>query len=85
MTITMELSVYDLWNELWSEGRKTLDYLTVDEAQTILYVLEEEYVYDNDYFSLTELNDFFAYETNTIAEWLGYENFDELMNTEREV
>lgn len=84
MTITMELSVYDLWNELWAEGRKTLDYLTVSEAQTILDILEDTLCSDEHY-TLTEVNDFFAYETNTIAEWLGYENFDELMNTEREV
>ena len=84
MTITMELSVYDLWNELWSEGRKTLDYLSVNEAQTILDILEDTLCSDEHY-TLTEVNDFFAYETDTIAEWLGYENFDELMNTEREV
>ena len=84
MTITMELSVYDLWNELWAEGRNTLDYLTVNEAQTILDILEDTLCSDEHY-TLTEVNDFFAYETDTIAEWLGYENFDELMNTEREV
>lgn len=84
MTVTMEISVYDLWDMLWSGGRDTLDYLTVNEAQTILDILEDT-ICSDEYYTLTELNDFFAYEENTIAEWLGYENFEELMNTEREV
>jgi hypothetical protein len=27
----------------------------------------------------TELNDFFWFERDTIAEWLGYEDYDELI------
>lgn len=84
MTVTMEISVYDLWDMLWSGGRDTLDDLTVNEAQTILDILEDTKCPD-EYYTLTELNDFFWFERDTIAEWLGYENFEELMNTEREV
>ena len=84
MTVTMEISVYDLWDMLWSGGRDTLDDLTIDEAQTILDILESAQCSD-EYYSLTDINDFFWFERDTIAEWLGYENFDELMNTEREV
>ena len=85
MTVKTEISVYDLWNELWSGGRDTLDYLTVNEAQTILDILEEESMCRGEDYTLTELNDFFWYEDDTIAEWLGYDSFEELMNTEREV
>ena len=85
MTVTMEISVYDLWDMLWSGARDTLDYLTVNEAQTILDILEEDAACSGRDYTLTEVNDFFAYETDTIAEWLGYDSFEELINTEREV
>jgi hypothetical protein len=32
----------------------------------------------------TDLNDFFWFERDTIAEWLGYDNYDELMHDRNE-
>ena len=32
----------------------------------------------------TELNDFIWFEDDTIAEWLGYNDFDEIMNRSEE-
>ena len=32
----------------------------------------------------TELNDFMWFEDDTIAEWLGYNDFDEIMNRSEE-
>ena len=78
MTVKTEISVYDLWDMLWSGGRDTLDDLTVDEAQTILDILEENQCSDECY-TLTEINNFFWFERDTIAEWLGYECYEELM------
>ena len=43
-----------------------------------MYYKEE---YDELYAEMedVELNDFFWFERDTIAEWLGYEDYDELM------
>lgn len=32
----------------------------------------------------TEINDLFWFEEDTIAEWLGYFSFDEIMNRDKE-
>lgn len=80
MKITKE--VYS-WNDFdfWSGAEDTVKYLTCDEIETIFTQLEEIYP---DGMTDTELNDFFWFEDDTIAEWLGYENFDEIMNREDE-
>lgn len=71
------------WNDFdfWSGAENTVKYLTCDEIETIFAQLEEIYP---DGMTDTELNDFFWFEDDTIAEWLGYENFDEIMNREDE-
>ncbi len=65
--------------DFWSGAKGTANYLTNDELDTIEEILEELYPEGMDE---TELNDFFWFEDNTIAEWLGYENFYEIMNRE---
>ena len=71
------------WNgfNFWSGAQNTIKYLTCDEIETILALLEE--IYPNG-MTDTELNDFFWFEDDTIAEWLGYNNFDEIINREKE-
>ena len=61
--------------DFWSGGRDTADDLTWDEIDTIESMLDELYTEMED----VELNDFFWFERDTIAEWLGYEDYDELM------
>lgn len=63
--------------EFWSGAKDTAKYLTDDELNTIESILEEQYP---DGMSETELNDFFWFEDDTIAEWLGYEDFEDIMN-----
>lgn len=78
MTVKKEVTAYSLWDDLWSGGRDTLDDLNVDEAELILSMLDD--LAQDGVYTLTEINDFFWFERDTIAEWLGYENYDELMN-----
>lgn len=61
---------------LWSGGADTLEDLDDDEIEEILSILESE---DTEW-DETELNDFFWFERDTIAEWLGFYNYDELMS-----
>ena len=76
MTVTFELNEYNAFDELWSGGRDTLDDLTVNEVKTVLGYLEET----GGEMTLTEVNDFFWFERDFIAEMLGYSDYDELMN-----
>ena len=65
--------------EFWSGAKDTAMYLTDDEMDTIENILEELYP---EGMSETELNDLFWFEDDLIAEWLGYDSFDEIMNRE---
>ena len=78
MKIYKEISGrYDF--DFWSGARDTVNYLTDDEVEQIFDMLEEIYPEGMDE---TELNDFFWFEDDTIAEWLGYDSFEDIMNRE---
>lgn len=65
--------------EFWSGAKDTAKYLTDDEFNTIENMLEES---NPEGMTETEINDFFWFEEDTIAEWLGYSSFEELMDRE---
>ena len=67
--------------EFWSGARDTVEYLTPGEIDMIESTLEELYP---DGMSETEVNDFFWFEDDTIAQWLGYNGFEEIMNRKKE-
>jgi hypothetical protein len=67
--------------DFWSGAKDTVKYLTTEELEQIETILEDSYP---DGMSDTELNDFFWFEDDTIAEWLGYEDFEELMHRDDE-
>ena len=63
--------------DFWSGAKDTAKYLNEGELDIIEEMLEEQYP---DGMSETELNDFFWFEDDTIAEWLGYKDFEAIMN-----
>ena len=65
--------------EFWSAARDRVKYLTDEELDTIESILEE---CNPEGMTETEINDFFWFEEDTIAEWLGYSSFDEIMDKE---
>lgn len=67
--------------DFWSGAKDTVKYLTDDELDTIEEILEE---LNPEGMSDTEVNDFFWFEDDTIAEWLGYSDFEELMHRDYE-
>ena len=67
--------------EFWSGAKDTVKYLTDEELDQIETILEELYPEGLDE---TELNDLFWFEDDIIAEWLGYNDFEEIMNREEE-
>lgn len=79
MTVTRELSAYDFMNECWSGARDTIEEMTEKEVSTIMDILENDMM-SGELMSMTELNDFFWFERDTIADWLGFEDFEEMMH-----
>lgn len=61
--------------EFWSGAKDTVNYLLDSEVNEILSMLEDCY----DEMSETELNDFFWFEDDQIADWLEWPDFDTLM------
>ena len=80
MKIYRDVSVKEF--EFWAGAKDTVKYLTEEDLDMMESVLEDLYP---DGMSETDLNDFFWFEDDNIAEWLGYENFEELMYREEEV
>ena len=77
MKITTEKSIRDF--QFWAGAADVANYLTGDELDTIEQILEDG---SSDGMSETELNNFFWFENDLIAEWLGYEDFEALMERE---
>ena len=77
MKVYKEVSGYEF--EFWSGAKDRANYLTYDEIEKVFSILEEIYP---DGMSETEVNDFFWFEEDTIAEWLGYDSFEEIENRE---
>ena len=66
--------------EFVSKTDVTFYDLTDEEIDEVLSILEDTIEDPDRGMELTELNDFFWFDRDTIAEWLGYEDYDELMN-----
>lgn len=72
-----DMDAQDFRDKAWSGGADTLEDLTDDEIETIFsYLMDGS---EDGKIELTELNDFFWFERDTIAEWLGYDSYDDLM------
>ena len=74
MKIYKEVSLREF--NFWEGARDTVKYLTDEELDRIERILEEVFIQT---LSETELNDLFWFEGDTIAGWLGYRDFDELI------
>lgn len=64
--------------DFWAGAKDTIEELTFDEIEQIEAMLEELDT-EGEGMSETEINDFFWFERDTIAEWLGYNDFEEIM------
>lgn len=76
MRIYEEISVNDFRDRAWSGAVDTLDALTDDQVETIFEYLEDSTSEEG--MDLTDLNDFFRFENDTIAEWLGFSSWEQL-------
>lgn len=67
--------------KFWSGAADRVQYLTDAEMDAIEEMLEELYP---DGMDETDLNDLFWFNEDTIAEWLGYDDFEAIMNRNNE-
>ena len=74
MIIKSETSLENF--EFWSGAKQLAEKLSSTEFDTIENILSEQYP---DGMDATELNDLFAYDGDTIADWLGYEKEDDIL------
>ena len=68
--------VYAWEFEFWSGAKHTVEYLTEGEIEEIFSILEVD---NPDGMDETEVNDFFWFEDDTIAQWLGWPDYTTLM------
>ena len=61
--------------DFWSDARDRVKYLSDEDFDQIEETLEEIYP---DGMTETEINDLFWFDEDTIAEWLGYSDWEEL-------
>lgn len=80
MMVLREVCAYDF--NFWSGGKDTAEELTYQEIETIFFILED--CNNGEPMTETEVNDFFWFERDTIAEWLGYNDFDEIMTRDED-
>ena len=79
MKVYEESSLNDF--EFWGSAIQTAKYLTDDEIDAIEENLNE---LNSGGMSKTEINDFFWFDDDTIAKWLGYPDFETLMDERKE-
>ena len=65
--------------EFWSGAVETVKYLTSEELETLELILEDIYPEGIDE---TTLNDLFWFNDDEIANWLGFNDFDEIIERE---
>lgn len=75
MKIISYMSLTDF--DFWAGARDTAKYLIEDEFDAIENILIDLYP---DGITETELNDLFWFEEDVIAEWLGYDSFEDLIS-----
>lgn len=76
LTVTMELTPEKFSRDAWDGAKETVKVLSLREIGQILNMYANSY--EGAIPSLGDVNDFFWFDRDTIAEWLGYTDWDEL-------
>lgn len=73
---------FDIRTDCWAGGADTIEELTDDEIDTLEAMLEEMFAGETP--TATDINDVIWFERDTIAKWLGYEDFEEIINRNKD-
>ena len=79
VTTTNELDANGIRDMVWSGALDRVRCLSDDEIDTIIDILATEYP---DGIDETELNDFFWFDDDIYAEWLGFDDAETLWEDE---
>lgn len=79
MTVEFDMTYEEIKDELRAGAKDTVEELTYYEFVQVMSILEDAYFTD-DSPTMTQINDFLWFERDTIAEWLGYKDFDAIMS-----
>ncbi len=79
VTTSNDLDANGIRDMVWSGALDRVKCLSDDELNTIIAILAEEYP---DGIDETELNDFFWFEDDTYADWLGFDDAEALWEDE---
>ena len=74
MKIIKEINLQDF--EFWGGAELNIKYITREDLKTLEGIVGDLYP---DGITETELNDLIWFEVDNIAKWLGYDDFDNLM------
>ena len=73
----------DLTNfEFWQGALYTREHMTDEQIDEIEQILECDY--PGEYYTETQINDLFWFDSDLIAEWLGFEDFEDLEKHNKE-
>ena len=70
------LTAEEVIRTAWAGAKDRLEAMTVSQVEQVLNILEDANA--GEPMTRTELNDFFWFEEDTIADWLGFESFEAL-------
>ena len=76
MRYQVEDNIYNF--PFWSGAKDTIAELTIGEMNSLEQLIED--IFCDELPTDTEINDFVWFERDTIAQHLGYDDFDELMH-----
>ena len=83
MTVEFDMTYEEIKDELCAGAKYTVEELTHYEFVQVMSILEDAYFTD-DSPTMTHINDFFWFERDTIAEWLGYKDFDAIISRNKD-
>lgn len=78
MTVEFDMTYEEIKDELRAGAKYTVRELTHYEFVQVMSILEDAYFTDVSP-TMTQINDFLWFKRDTIAEWLGYTDFEEII------
>ncbi len=75
---------FDILNDCWSGAKDTIEALTNKQLNVLEDHIESLFADNDEIPSATDVNDFIWFETDTIAQWFGLKDWEELLTVNEE-
>ena len=83
MTVEFDMTYEEIKDELRAGAKYTVRELTYYEFVQVMSILEDDYFTEGSP-TMTQINDFLWFERDTIANWLGYKDFDAIISRNKD-